>query len=559
MHEVRGSFTLASASKLASVDFIGTIDTSVTSRSVGGSVTISGTNPSLTKASFAGILAGASVTGATDLTDITTSGMIRAFTLDGSDDIETLTLGHKNITGITGTNGENAGNASSLTIQNNTALTSFSASELASLGTLIVKNNASLTAFTLKSTLSLGTALSSAGAAASETVNVDISGNDLTGSVQRPSAFNVSPAVTGKITQASLNGISTYLKAVEAAIKHGALTGSTGADASGWDRTTGLYTAAVTSGGSNTGYALTKANVVIDNLTSNVDADGVDAGDSSDYNVIAVTTAGATPTGYKNNNPISTIYNDYGTASTFTAGGVSSANVTVDDDADVDTDLSSITGAAIFAANGISLTSTKGVNKRTGFTLTGSVSTTSVVSITFLIGGTTHTVTSTTAASAVLSDTAAKFVTDFNAYTESLSSTLQWKATKVGNTGEVNFHSGSYSDTTFVVDVFNTSYLPNAAMTIYHPAGVNNTGAWGAQTLTSGYAITATSTSSPTASTIAGLGFSATNGVTISRGGVVTESTFTQKTPSTTYRREGEYASNGSGTAANITMRATWL
>jgi hypothetical protein len=507
MHEVRGSFSLANASKLASVDFIGTIDTSVTSRSVGGSVTISGTNPSLTKASFAGILAGASVTGATDLTDITTSGMIRAFTLDGSDDIETLTLGHKNITGITGTNGENAGNASSLTIQNNAALTSFSASELASLGTLIIKTNASLTAFTLKSTLSLGTALTSAGAAASETVNVDISGNDLTGSVQRASAFNISPAVTGKITQASLNGISTYLKAVEAAIKHGALTGTTGADATGWDRTTGLYTAAVTSGGANTGYSLTKANVVIDNLTSNVDADGVDAGDSSDYNVIAITTAGSgdlsAAQGETQAKASAYFAKAAGSAYVVSAAG---ASVTLTPaSASYASDIATLVGDSEFAAFGVGITHTTGLNKRVKLAFSGNVSVTtaaSVLSMTWNEGAVSHTVTATaTQDGAIATADITALANAFNTYNLGTASATLTDAQAVASGTSMLIYTGTYSGTKLKVDIDGTTNFPGVTVGRAAPESVNPAALTAAYSIESDEAFTATATSSSTTTT----------------------------------------------------------
>ena len=569
MHEVRGSFTLSSASKLASVDFIGTIDTSVTSRSVGGSVTISGTNPSLTKASFAGILAGASVTGATDLTDITTSGMIRAFTLDGSDDIETLTLGHKNITGITGTNGENAGNASSLTIQNNTALTSFSASELASLGTLIVKNNASLTAFTLKSTLSLGTALSSAGAAASETVNVDISGNDLTGSVQRPSAFNVSPAVTGKITQASLNGISTYLKAVEAAIKHGALTGSTGADASGWDRTTGLYTAAVTSGGSNTGYALTKANVVIDNLTSNVDADGVDAGDSSDYNVIAITTAGVGVAGQGEKQAKATAYFTKAAGSSYVVSAAGASVSLTPASSTYASDIATLVGDSEFAAFGVALTHTTGLNKRVKLAFSGKVSSTSVLSMTWNQGAVSHTVTATAKSNgSIATADITELANAFNTYNLGTASATLTDAQAVASGTSMLIYAGTYSGTTLKVDIDGTASFPGvtagrAAAEANNPAAIT-----AAYSIESDEAFIATATSSSTTTTSTGLNLS----VTI--GGTAATAVLTPTTAHATLIADkqavvtdsGKFLNNHSITSAavpavnaNITMRATWL
>lgn len=569
MHEVRGSFSLSNASKLATVDFIGTIDTSVASRSVGGSITISGTNPSLTKASFAGILAGASVTGATDLIDITTSGMIRAFTLDGSDDITTLSLGHKNITGITGTNGENAGNASSLTIQNNDALTSFEASELASLGTLIVKDNASLTAFTLKSTLSLGTALTSAGAAASETVNVDISGNDLTGSVQRASAFNVSPAVTGKITQASLNNISTYLKAVEAAIKHGALTGTTGADASGWDRTTGLYTASVTSGGANTGYILTSANVVIDNITANLSAAGVDAGASSDYNVIAVTTAGVGTAAQGEKQAKATAYftKNAGTQYVISAAGASVALTPAS--TTYASDIATLVGDSEFAAFGVGITHTTGLNKRVKLSFSGNVSTTSVLSMTFNQGAVSHTVTATaTQNGPIATADLTALANAFNSYNLGTASATLTDAQAVAVGTDLLIYTGTYSGTTLKVDIDETSNFQGvsagrAAAEANNPAAIT-----AAYSIVSDEAFTATATSSSTATLSTGLNLS----VTINS--VAATAVLTPTTAHATLSGSGQAVVTNSGqflnnhsitsaavaaVAANITMRATWL
>ena len=567
MHEVRGSFSLANASKLASVDFIGTIDTSVTSRSVGGSVTISGTNPSLTKASFAGILAGASVTGATDLVDLTTSGMIRAFTLDGSDDITTLTLGHTNITGITGTNGENAGNASSLTIQNNDALTSFSASELVSLGTLIVKDNASLTAFTLKSTLSLGTALTSAGAAASETVSVDISGNDLTGSVQQASAFNVSPAVTGKITQASLNGISTYLKAAEAAIKHGDLTvAATGADATGWDRTTGLYTASVTSGGANTGYVLTSANVVIDNITANLDADGVDAGASSDYNVIAVTTPGVGQAAQGETQAKATAYfaKNAGVSYTVAAAGASVSLTPAS--TTYASDIATLVGDAEFAAFGVGITHTTGLNKRVKLTFAGTTSTTSVLSMTWNEGAVSHTVTAT-AGSTTRATAITALANAFNTYNlGTASATLTDAQAVVEGANDMAIYVGTYSGTTLKVDIDGTATFPG--VTVASTPDANNTDVTAAYSIVSDEAFTATATSSSTTTLSTGLNLSVTINTTAATA-VLTPTTAhaaLSATGQAVVTDSGKFLNDHSvstaavtAVAANITMRATWL
>jgi len=569
MHEVRGSFSLASASKLASVDFIGTIDTSVTERSVGGSITISGTNPSLTTASFAGILAGASITGATDLTSLTTTGMIRAFTLDGSDDITTLTLGHKNITGITGTNGENAGNASALTIQNNAALTSFVASELTSLGTLIVKNNPSLTAFTLKSTLSLGTALSGAGAAASETVNVDISGNELTGSVQRASANNVSPAVKGKITQASLNSISTYLKAVEAAIKHGALTTAAGADATGWDRTTGLYTASVTSGGANTGYSLTNANVVIDEITANLSAAGVDAGASSNYNVIAVTTPGVGSAAQGETQAKASAYFAKSAGNAYTVAAAGASVTLTPASATYASDIATLVGDSEFAAFGVGITHTTGLNKRVKLSFSGNVSSTSVLSMTWNQGAVSHTVTATATANAAIANAdVAALATAFNTYNlGTASATLTDAQAKAVGT-DLMIYVGTYSGTTLKVDIDGTATFPGVTADRAAPEANNPAAITAAYSIVSDEAFTATATSSSTTLLSTGLNLSVT------AGGVAATAVLTPTTAHAVLSAasqaivtdSGKFLNNHSvstaavsAVAANITMRATWL
>ena len=573
MHEVRGSFALSGATKLASVDFIGTIDTTVTSRSVGGSITIGGDNPSLTKASFAGILAGASITGASDLTDITTSGMIRAFTLDGSDDLTTLTLGHKNITGITGTNGENAGNSSALTIQNNAALTSFSASELASLGTLIVKDNASLTAFTLKSTLSLGTALSSAGVGIDETVNVNISGNELTGSVQRASGFNVSPAVTGKITQASLNGISTYLKAVEAAIKHGDLTGVTGDDTpNAWDRTTGLYTAKVASGGANTGYTLTNANVVIDNITANLSAAGVDAGASADYNVIAVTTKGV---GTAAQGEVQAADTDIfavaaGSLTVNAKGGTKSYTMTA---AGYSTEFDAVLTDTFWTSYGVDLTgASSGANNRVKVAISGSVSpvvaATDEVYLSWTSSNKAHTVTGTLTTDSE-AEMAIQLAAAFNTYNIGTASGTVPAAIAKAVGDDIYIWTGTRSGTTdFKINVTGQSFFPG--LSFGYEASATNPTTKGVYTQVSDAYITANGTASSTATTAAGLSFSITapanaesavvSGTTHVGIGVDVDG-YTPRTYGTDAMLRAHKVSSVAvdAVAANITMRATWL
>jgi len=562
MHEVRGLLTLTDYSKLKSVDFIGTIDTSVTSRSVGGSIVLTGANTSLTSAKFAGILAAATLSGTTNLTDITTSGMIRAFTLDGSDDITTLTLGHKNVTGITGTNGENAGNASALTIQNNAALTSFDASELASLGTLIVKDNASLTAFTLKSTLSLGTALTDKGAAASEVVNVDISGNALAGTVQQASGYNVSPAVEGKITQASLNGIAKYLVAVEAAIKHGSLTTAAGADTPGYSRITGLYGVTAAAGTANTGYVLTSANVIM-NATSVLDPTGTALAADPTYGVIEITQVGSVSVGYKNNLPTAAIYFEDDANMEVTAGGTTG---TYDIAANTEGKSTSvITSDARWATYGVTMTPSSGANKFVQTTLTGTVSaTTSVLSMTFRVGAITHTVTGTAAANTVTS-LAEGFVTAFNAYSLTNSATVKMQADNAA--GVVKIMTGTYSGSDFVIDPASTNYVTAPSFTVTDTS--TNIVANGTAPVVAaasfdegGYILIASATSTATASTIAELGFAIANGTGVDEiiGGDTHTiiATAKIKNPSATYRQEGEFAA-GTSTAASIGMRAAWL
>ena len=571
IHEVRTALTFSGYTNLESLDVIGTSDTSVNNTDILGSVSVTGSSPDLTTVSFAGKLLTASVVGATDVTSVTTSGMIRSFTLSGSTDIETLTLGHAGITGVTGTNATalNDTNAGELVIRDNTNLTTFTAESVATLGKLHITGNDALTSFNLKSTLGIGASATTRNTG-KETVDVNISNNDLTGSVQYASAFDVAPVVSGAITQASIENISAYIVAAEAAIKHGLLmVAATKDDDPSYSRVTGIYSqAAEASGGANTGYVLTSMEVVIDNLSAATNADGTDdlspvgSTPATDFEVVSIDSVGAADSGAKANNPISTYYADYGGSVNVIANGQTvsfdSAN-----DANLDDEIASLDTNAIWSANNIDLTITKGVNKRTGFTLSGLVSkTTSIVSMTFVVGGVTHTVTGTTSTnSAVFSDTAAGFVSAFNDYTDTNSPTVKIKATKVGNTGEINFHTGSYSGTTFVVDVFNSAYLTNPQMVVYDDSAFSNTGTVGAQTLTDGYAITATSVSSLTGAydTIAELGFSVAGGTAVADAGAVTESSFTQKTPSTTHRREGEYVAASGAATAVIKMRAAWL
>ena len=279
MHEMRGALDLTGFTKLASVDFIGTMDSTSNDQSVLGDIDLDG-NTSLTTASFAGKLKKVYINGAQDLTSVTTAGMIRDFTINNSDDLTSLTLGHAGVSGITNKRDENASNATSLRITDNDALTSFSAEEIASLGTLVVTGNDALTAFTLKSTLSLGTALDTDGTADPEVVNVQINDNALTGTVQLPSALNVLPVVAGKVTNASLNAIADYLAAAEAAIKTPAVLDADGDLTAGWDFVSRIYaglsaTGAGAGGVASTAFASVAVDVALDEVTSILNSEGV--------------------------------------------------------------------------------------------------------------------------------------------------------------------------------------------------------------------------------------------------------------------------------------------
>ena len=151
------------------------------------------------------------VSGATDLTSFTITGGTHALTLDDNDSMSSYELGH---TSTITNNSYGAISSGKLVITGNADITSITADSLDDINTLTVTGNASLETLSFAKLNSLGTDTDKTALAAGE-ANVNIHTNDLTASlIQLPSAVNVLPAVSGKITSASgINSIKTFIAA----------------------------------------------------------------------------------------------------------------------------------------------------------------------------------------------------------------------------------------------------------------------------------------------------------------------------------------------------------
>jgi hypothetical protein len=563
LHKVDGLLTLTAYNNLSSIDIIGIVrEASVANKSVNGSVAISGATTDLITASFAGTLVSVSIAGATDLTNVTTSGMIRSFSLDGSNDITSLTLGHAGITGVTGTSAAtiNNTNAGVLSITNNDNLVSFSATEIAHLGKLHITGNDELTSFDLKSTLGLGVQPSTG----SEVVDVLITDNALTGSVQRASAYNVVPVVTGKITQASLNNIATYLKAVEVAISTPTpLVTTSLADTAGWDRTTGQYTGVVTSGGAVTGYTLTNADVEIDSLTANVDSAGTDAGASSDYKVIEVDTPGLTTVPPSETQAKISLTAAYGASTTITANGGSKAFTVAQ--ATATADLAALQSDPIWATYGVSAIATAGANRSTFVTIAGTYSATDAITLQWAgASGTSSFTTTVTGNTSTTAQIATLMAADFNAYSLTNSDTTT-AAKAVASGSVITIMTGSYSGTTTDLYITPTAgaYFPGIVGTISTTAGVNPTAVAPSVSQGSGYSVTISAVNSATGTLVAasGLGVTATGtgAFLVAATGAAHPIVTSAKQNAAGYNADRVYVAAVGATQADITKRSAWL
>jgi hypothetical protein len=487
--------------------------------------------------------------------------MIRSFRLDGSNDITSLTLGHAGITGVTGTNAAtiNNTNAGELTINNNDNLVSFSATSIATLGKLHITNNDELTSFDLKSTLGLGAQPTTG----KEIVNVDISGNKLSGSVQTASPYNYVPVTTGKITQASLSNIKTYLLAVEAAIKGAAIaSATTGDDANGYDRTTGVQTIAGAYGAGNSAYTLTSAVAQIDAVTSVTDylGNGGTASATTNYDVIATvagTADGGVP-GVQRQEAKGTISFGAGTYTLGANGGSKSFTVA---DATATANLATITNDPLWASYGVGIAAHEGIDNRTEITLSGTVSDGDEYIVKWGAGdvhsATYEVVTDAEAASTSATGLAAAF----NTYVLGAASATTEDAEAIAVGDKVVIFAGTYSGTDgLTVDVKGGSYHAGLEVDVtVVGTAVSTPTATIAQV--SDYALTITATDSSTATTVAGLGILAPSGVT-----AVTSATTAHAILTTGFSNDESMVAEpvpgitaGAATTATITKRSTWL
>ena len=209
MHNLKSAISLASYTKLTTLDIIGTYDTTGVAATVAGpratNVTLTGAT-GLEKLTLAGALGTVSIGSASSLTDVTTSGGMRSFTLSGATDLTSLTLGH-------GPNASSTLKRSDLSITGATALTTLVADKINNATALDISGNTVLTSISLAGLTALATE-------ASQSVVVNITNNDLEAqSVQLPSATGETPVVAGKVTTNSgITAMKAYLDKAIAAV-----------------------------------------------------------------------------------------------------------------------------------------------------------------------------------------------------------------------------------------------------------------------------------------------------------------------------------------------------
>lgn len=182
-----------------------TLKTATVTGKVGSTNGFTSTTGTLVSATFAGELDAVSITGTgsatTDkLTTVTTNGAIGAFTLDNSDVITSISLGHSYIVGSTG---------SSLTITNNAKLASLTTSTNYLLN-LVVTGNAKLAAMNFASYSNV---------ISSGAMTIAINGNKLSGDYSDAVAVTgTTPYVQTIITSADLLTLKPFIAAYKAAI-----------------------------------------------------------------------------------------------------------------------------------------------------------------------------------------------------------------------------------------------------------------------------------------------------------------------------------------------------
>ena len=576
VHNVMGNMTLSGYTKLTSVDFIGITDPSKTTPTALTSQVNIITAGDLTTVKIAGKFATVSLTGVTDLTSITTEGQIQDFTLSDTNSLETFTLGHTGLSGFSATSDLNASNKTKLDINTNSALTSFTADKITALGSLEIYDNGSLTAFTLNSSLAVGTN-TLAGAATTENILVNITGNDLSSaSVQLPSEYNASPSVAGKINQASLEAIATYLAAAEAAISTPAVITS-GDVTTGWDYDQGQYLGSVASGGPVATFATASVQVEIDLVSKVLDATGATSlTDQANWDVIEVTRKGSVLVEEVTVQAKDAVYYSKGTADVsyvLNAGGASVTKAV--DIATYDADIDELIKDPEFASFGVTMSHETGFNNHVLLTFSGTVSDASVLSMTWTEAGVTHVVTATADAAALsnidnsLNEAVTSLAAAFNAYQIGTKSATLADAYAYSADGAATMaiYTGTFSKTASTpelkisikgADYFTGVSVARAAADDDNPVAV--TAAFAAQTQD---AFIATATTSATAELSSELGLSVTGPAitavltpttqhgTISDGVVV---------GSGTYMKDYKLVSEAEGAVtANITKRTAWL
>ena len=552
IHNVRNSIALGGA-KLESVDVIGVTNPAIAKpTTLLSNLTISGSSPNLTTVSVAGKFKTVSITGATDIATLTTAGMIQSFTLEDTEEMTELTLGHAGLSGF-GTSELNDTNRGVLVIKDNLALTSFTASSVKHLGTLTITGNTALTAFTLPSTLAVGTRTTNGSTATTEELSVSISGNKLSGTAQLASEYNASSAVAGKIVQASLNNISAFLIAAEAAITSPAVITS-GDVTDGWSYQTGVYSE--TNGNQTTAYgakATTYSSVAVDvkmDTAVQTTAAGV-ATDQTAYSVIGVTTPGVAGVPAVEAQARETITFAPGTTVTIGANGGSKQF-----DLSTDALLTAMESDPLWASYGVSADTFTTANARTLVTVSGAYSPSAKVTLSWGPAGA-YTVSHTVVATDTTS-IAAALVTEFNNYqTATISRTTPAQAVNTG--GVITIMSGTYSGTAIELAPNHSAYFTGITATVSASTGGALEAVAVSQTKDYGVIITARNSATGSFSTSSTLAVTGGTGVGVNGGAHPIMGASGKSKTSSEYQDDYSLTAAVAATGANLTKRALWL
>ncbi|MDC1219722.1 hypothetical protein N8Z88_07590 [Flavobacteriaceae bacterium] len=206
LHNLQGAITFgATYSKLEIVDIIGTYEKTGTATVVAGprltDVTLGSAN--IETLTLAGALGEVTITNAGSLASVTTSGGMRSFSVTGATSLTELTLGH-------GANASSTLKRSDLVVSGATSLTKLTADSINNANKLTIEDNTELTTVSLAALVAVSTEVDASKKALVPVVQID--NNKFTvQSFQLPSAYQATPAVTGKITSDSgLNGLQKY-------------------------------------------------------------------------------------------------------------------------------------------------------------------------------------------------------------------------------------------------------------------------------------------------------------------------------------------------------------